>query len=139
MTYTREGHRAYRQRIKVEKPEVYERELAQARARKDGYRGTCKNCGASTDGSQGPGKAPVYCAHCSPRFQSGPTMQGTGPEQARLFKLLEGGPRRFTEIREILGWTTGMTASTLHRLLSYGLVERPRRGVYQMAETKGGE
>lgn len=31
------------------------------RRRKDSYRGTCKTCGASTDGSNGPNQAPEYC------------------------------------------------------------------------------
>lgn len=34
------------------------------KARKDGYRGTCKECGKPTDGSRGKGKAPEYCLVC---------------------------------------------------------------------------
>lgn len=34
------------------------------RARKDSYRGTCGQCGALTDGSAGPGRAPTVCAEC---------------------------------------------------------------------------
>jgi transcriptional regulator with XRE-family HTH domain len=34
------------------------------RARKDSYRGICDTCGGSTDGSDGPGKAPSRCAEC---------------------------------------------------------------------------
>ncbi len=35
------------------------------RARKDRYRGSCVDCGAPTDGSAGPGKAPRRCIQCA--------------------------------------------------------------------------
>jgi hypothetical protein len=35
-------------------------------ARKDSYRGVCKDCGAPTDGSNGRDKAPAHCAQCAP-------------------------------------------------------------------------
>lgn len=34
---------------------------SRARARKDGYRGACRSCGARTSGSNGPAKAPDLC------------------------------------------------------------------------------
>lgn len=34
------------------------------RARKDGYRGLCRECGAQTDGSNGRAKAPDICVRC---------------------------------------------------------------------------
>jgi hypothetical protein len=37
---------------------------SKARARKDSYRGTCRECGAPTTGCYGPGKAPTKCAAC---------------------------------------------------------------------------
>lgn len=36
------------------------------RARKASYRGTCEQCGASTDGSNGREKAPKLCHNCAP-------------------------------------------------------------------------
>jgi hypothetical protein len=36
------------------------------RARKDRYRGTCEECGAATDGSNGPGSASHLCSRCAP-------------------------------------------------------------------------
>lgn len=35
------------------------------RARKDSYRGTCRRCGAPTDGSNGPDAAPDECMSCA--------------------------------------------------------------------------
>jgi len=37
-----------------------------SRARKESYAGVCEACGGPTTGSDGPRKAPRYCAHCSP-------------------------------------------------------------------------
>lgn len=39
------------------------------RRRKEGYRGTCSECGGRTNGSAGPGKAPTVCATCTTRIQ----------------------------------------------------------------------
>lgn len=35
-------------------------------ARKNSYRGTCEECGSSTNGSNGPGKAGRHCRNCAP-------------------------------------------------------------------------
>lgn len=40
---------------------------SKVRARKDGYRGSCIDCGKRTDGSNGASRAPERCAHCAPR------------------------------------------------------------------------
>lgn len=40
-----------------------------AAARKDSYAGVCEECGARTDGSMGPGKAPSLCDVCSHQRQ----------------------------------------------------------------------
>lgn len=42
---------------------------AKAKARKDRYRGTCENCGARTDGSNGRRGAPKLCAACTKQRQ----------------------------------------------------------------------
>lgn len=39
-------------------------DLAKLKARKDGYRGRCDQCGAETDGSNGRAKAPTRCRDC---------------------------------------------------------------------------
>ena len=41
------------------------------RARKDSYRGTCRECGAPTSGHAGPSKAAELCASCNGRLQGG--------------------------------------------------------------------
>jgi hypothetical protein len=38
---------------------------SKARALKRSYRGTCLDCGGPTDGSNGPGKAPLRCIYCT--------------------------------------------------------------------------
>lgn len=40
---------------------VYDPDGRKAKARKDGYRGTCLVCGARTDGSRGPSRVGEYC------------------------------------------------------------------------------
>jgi transposase len=39
------------------------------RARKDGYRGKCVDCGARTDGSNGPAQAAIRCQSCRWQYQ----------------------------------------------------------------------
>lgn len=48
---------------------IYDPDGAKSHARKESYRGTCERCGASTNGSDGPGKAPKLCAVCAPRVR----------------------------------------------------------------------
>lgn len=43
---------------------------SKVRARKASYGGTCVDCGARTDGSNGPGDAPERCKLCSPRART---------------------------------------------------------------------
>ena len=49
--------------------DLADRDRAAARAQKLLYRGTCVDCGASTNGSAGPGKAGKRCSSCSYRAQ----------------------------------------------------------------------
>jgi hypothetical protein len=44
---------------------------SKVRARKDSYRGSCAECGAPTDGSNGSAKAPKLCIHHAPRVHLG--------------------------------------------------------------------
>ena len=47
-------------------PASAERQRITARRRKESYRGTCRVCGASTNGGNGPGTASDLCWHCRP-------------------------------------------------------------------------
>jgi hypothetical protein len=40
-------------------------DLSKQRARREGYRGTCVDCGKPTDGSNGAAKAPTRCSACT--------------------------------------------------------------------------
>lgn len=44
------------------------------KARKDGYRGTCTECGGQTDGSNGSAAAPSVCAECQRWTEEGALM-----------------------------------------------------------------
>lgn len=55
--------------LRALEPDRYHRQLARARALKEGYRGRCEECGASTSGCNGPGKAPRLCSGCSHQKQ----------------------------------------------------------------------
>lgn len=59
---------------------------SRGRARKDSYRGTCRECGARTSGSNGPDNAPALCWRCN---QGAPIQ---GPDRRRCV------PVRLTEI-----------------------------------------
>lgn len=43
---------------------------SKVKARKESYRGTCKVCGAKTDGSNGRSGSPAYCHRCVARTNS---------------------------------------------------------------------
>lgn len=61
MAWTRETRRAYENR-----PEIRARTRALQLERRKRYAGTCEDCGAPTDGSNGKAKAPRHCAQCAP-------------------------------------------------------------------------
>jgi DNA-binding MarR family transcriptional regulator len=53
--------------------------------------------------------------------------------QRRVLAFLDGGERRYSEIRDHLGTTGVNTTNILIRLVRYGLIVRVRRGVYRKA------
>lgn len=105
---------------------------AAQRERRKRYQGTCERCGAPTDGSNGRDKAPRFCqtcaiAHYGPIFAV--ARRGRGPVVEQILAFTEE-PRRFVEIQNHVGISAGHAASTLNRLLRYGLIQRVSRGVY---------
>ena len=108
----------------------YERDLAQARARKERYRGACEECDAPTTGCFGQGKTPRLCHTCS-NVAKGVAKRGSGPTTSALLGFLDDGERRRIEIRDHLGITGNYTGVILNRLLGYGLIVRVGRGRYR--------
>ena len=108
----------------------YQRELAQARARKERYRGACEECDAPTTGCFGHSKAPSLCHTCS-NAAKGVAKRGSGTTTSALLGFLDDGERRWIEIRDHLGITNGHTANILNRLLRYGLIVRVGHGRYR--------
>jgi hypothetical protein len=124
--------RAARARARAANAPAYQRELAASRARKERYRGTCRNCGATTTGCDGPGSAPELCYRCAPAVNN-QKLRGKGPMQQRLLALLaEDGPLRFAEIRDRLGVSTNHASMFLTTNAKNGLIVRIRRGVYDL-------
>jgi putative AbiEi antitoxin of type IV toxin-antitoxin system len=109
-----------------------ERARIQARDAKRRRRGTCKECGAETRYNgvsvNGPSE---YCVSCA-NHRSHAQFKGRGPIQLAVLGLLAHGEARYSYIRNTLGLSSEHAAITLNRLVSYGLVERVRRGVYRL-------
>jgi hypothetical protein len=105
-------------------------------------RGTCERCGGVTryNGHSVNGPSRI-CTSCNARAaaEREKLRRGTGPLEQRILGLLASGPRRFSEITTELGLYHGLTGSTLHRLLRYGLIYRPSRGVYAIVEEVSGD
>lgn len=58
------------------------------RARREGWRGRCRHCGAPTNGSAGPAKAPLECPRCAPaRLAVGQPSQVREPTFSELCAL----------------------------------------------------
>lgn len=104
---------------------------AKEAARKDSYRGSCVVCGARTNGSDGPGKAPTHCPRHGNAAEAA-ARRGQGPVQKALVECLAEGPLRYVEIAAALPITQDHTKVLLHRSVRDGLVERVSRGVYQL-------
>lgn len=93
--------------------------------------GTCEDCGGVTRYGGAKGR-PVsrLCAICSAK-RNAAARRGTGTTQKRALDFIGDGERRFMEIVNGCEITPDIGKSLMHRLLKYGLVERPRRGVYR--------
>jgi predicted transcriptional regulator len=61
--------------------------------------------------------------------------RGTGPMQAVTLALLADGPKHFMEICRALDKPKGAIGPHLLRLMRYGLIERPERGVYALRKS----
>lgn len=130
----RRGQRAL---AKAEGRESYFRELAGARERKERYRGRCRECGAATSGCNGAAAAPELCRPCA-NARIGVGLRGRGERGGALLALLEASsPRRFSELRDLLGVSNGHMSQLVHRLLRYGLVERAGHGLYRLPAGDG--
>lgn len=131
------ARRAYRERARAANTPAYQRELAAGRARKETYRGTCEECGAPTNGCNGPSKASRICATCAPSYY-GPIQsarqRGNGPVVSEILTLLNEKPTGLPEIVATVGITPVHASVAINRLLKYGLAERVSRGVYRATE-----
>ncbi len=131
------------------------RSLATARALKESYRGTCVDCGASTNGSDGPGKASKRCVPCG-AIKSGaertvwtrevlitriqewasihgepPAMADWNPTRARNFLHDEERARRFEDADGYYPWMTLVVrvfGSWNAAIAAAGFKPRPRYG-----------
>lgn len=59
-------------------------------------------------------------------------LRGRGRNVELILAELRHGPRSFSELVRACDRTPDLISDTLRRLLRYGLVERPSRGVYQL-------
>ena len=123
-------------------PDFRERQLRLAREYKRRRRGMCEDCGTETRYNgrsvNGPSR---YCLTCANQ-RLGRETRGQGSVVSRILALLVTGPRRFSEIRDALGLDSNNTTTALYRLHKYGLIVRPSRGVYALAQPSaedGGE
>lgn len=132
----REYQRDWRRKGREEQSAAYLAELAANRANKERYRGTCRECGASTSGANGPGSASELCCRCSARAVA-KAKRGAGFRQRELLALLtEHGPMRYSAIGNAMGFPRPTdVGELLHRARKYGFVVRVSRGVYGLAPT----
>jgi hypothetical protein len=106
------------------------------RERRLRYRGTCEDCGAPTDGSNGKARAPTRCHRCTMVLVNA-LRRGTGRQLLNAFDAFPPGAEfRYRELRARLALTAGATSMLLYGkpygLIAQGFVERKHRGVYRM-------
>jgi len=118
------------------RPEYAEAGLRASREAKRRRTGTCKLCGGKTSlrrDSSGPADV---CGSCSADYY-GPLWsqerRGHGPVVEKALAFVGEQPRRYSEIRDHCGITSGHTSVLVHRMLQYGFIERVSRGVYRRA------
>jgi transcriptional regulator with XRE-family HTH domain len=73
------------------------------RARKNSYRGACEQCGAPTDGSNGPGKAPKLCLACSSDAHAERMRTAWAEHKATVERAWAEG-KTCREMCELFGW-----------------------------------
>lgn len=103
------------------------------RARRDSYRGTCENCGAATDGSNGREAAPSLCCHCAPAVNTTLALRGRGPVVTPALSFL-AEPHHMMDVCRHLKISPTHTSVMLNRLMHYGMIVRLRHGVYVRAD-----
>ncbi len=118
-------------------PACAERMRVTSREAKRRVAGTCEECGARTHYHGGPGiRVSRLCSDCGSdlggRLER-ERMRGKGPVELAALAYIGDGERRFMEIARALGITKGHMGVLAHRMVRYGILERPRRGVYRKA------
>lgn len=104
-------------------------------------RGTCVDCGSETKYSGAPnGGVSPRCKPCADESQRWKRGRGVFVEAA-LAEMRER-PCRAADIARVALIDEGYARVMLHRLLTYGLIERVERGLYRAvapaAESRGG-
>lgn len=92
------------------------------RARKDSYRGTCQDCGAPTDGSNGPDSAPTRCNHCNGLRRAEQNRKDWEPHRRAVEAAWAAG-LTCAEMCERFGWSNRVAISVL-RQRGYNLPHR---------------
>jgi hypothetical protein len=111
----------------------YEQSLRSSREAKRRARGVCVDCGAETRYNGHGRRVSERCGRCANRGV-GIAKRGKGPRVEATLALLATGPHRHSEIRDELQISNGHAGEILHRLLKYGLISRPERGLYALAQ-----
>ena len=127
--------RRSRDRARASNSPAYQRELAASRALKCSYRGTCERCGGATRYHGHGLRVASLCAKCSREDLAALAVakRGHGPTVERVLAYVGGSERRFSEVRDQFGMSNGHAANVLHRLVKFGFLVRPRRGLYRRA------
>jgi hypothetical protein len=94
--------------------------------------GRCERCGGVTRYNGHGRSVSQLCRACGARAgaEYAETLRGTGTLARAILDAVDGEPRRFMELCQIVDRTPNQIGVTLDRLLKYGLVEQPERGVY---------
>lgn len=85
-------------------------DLAKAKQRKVGYRGTCEDCGRPTDGGNGRDNAPKRCFTCASAHR---TSKMVWP-RAAVLEAIRAWAAEHGEPPAIADWCPTMARSTLH-------------------------
>jgi hypothetical protein len=132
----REAKRVKRKRARDRSRDLntasYQRELATSRALKERYRGTCRECGKPTTGSDGPQSGRELCVRCS-NTAIGASRRGSGAHAAAIRAALADGPLRLRDLIDQTGLDRNNLSQDLLRLMAYSIVVRVSRGVYALA------
>ncbi len=112
-------------------PAAAERGRTLVREYKARQRGACVDCGAETRYTGHGASVSPRCVPCGKKL-SGLQRRGHGPKAGRLLTLLQEGPRRYSEIVDLLGVSKVHAGVLLNRQVRYGTVVRVARGMYEI-------